>query len=214
MRLLALLVAGLAIAGCGAAHDAASPPASSDPVPAVTVPTTETDVDPMRPPAIVLTSENGQQEAVPGSLCIFSLDPDSGEGEGSCGDSRPSYPSEVTGVAAGDEVAFVFRGAKVVHASGCEGADEQVCIGSVSVQPLGCGNREVQSVPLVTGHETRWTVGLERGAYGLHVFAYFESTAGATGDMTGSLGLTVAGAKKRDALGVRAVEPSMQVCEF
>ena len=67
-------------------------------------------------------------------------------------------------------------------------------------------------MPLVPGSETRWTVDLEPDAYEPDVFAYFESDAGATGDVSGTLGLTVAGAKQWDALGVSAVEPSMWVC--
>ena len=208
VRLLLLLVAGLTVAGCGAAGDVEGPPGSSGPGPTVGVST----ADPMKAPAIVLESGKGHQEAVPGSICVFSLDPDSGEGEGSCGDTGPIHPNAITGVAAGDEVTFAFIGAKVVHAGGCEGADEQICIGSVSVRPLGCGRPEVESVPLVPGRETRWTVDLKPGAYQLDVFAYFESDTGATGDVTGSLGLTVPGGKEYDVLGVRAIEPSMWVC--
>jgi hypothetical protein len=210
MRLLPLLVAGLTLAGCGAAQDVAGPPGSSSLGPTVSVST----ADPMKAPAIVLRSGNGDQEAVPGSVCVFSLDPDSGEGEGSCGDTRPIHPNEITGVQAGDEVTLAFIGAKVVHAGGCQGSDEQVCIGSVSVRPLGCDRGEVERVPLVPGRETRWRVDLEPGAYELDVFAYFETDTGATGDVTGSLGLTVAGGKKWDVLGVRAIEPSMRVCSI
>jgi hypothetical protein len=142
------------------------------------------------------------------------VDPDSGEGQGSCGDSGPIHPAAITGLAAGDEVVFVLDGAEVVRASGCQGGDEQDCIGSVSVKPLGCEKPEVESVPLVLEPETRWTVDLDPGAYELDVFAYFESDAGATGDVSGSVGITVAGGKKWDVLGVRAIEPSMQVCAY
>jgi len=208
MRLLLLFVAGLILAGCGAAQDVARPLGSSQQGSTGSVSTS----DPMNAPAILLKSQYGNQEAVSGSACVFSLDPDSGEGEGSCGDTGPIHPKAVTGVAAGDEVAFAFVGAKVVPAGGCEGADEQVCIGSISVKPLGCELREVESVALVPGPETPWIVDLKPGAYELDVFAYFETDAGATGDVTGSLGLTVAGGKEWDALGVSAIEPSMRVC--
>jgi hypothetical protein len=216
MRLLPLLVVGLALAGCSAAQDAASPPGSAGSEPVVTVPTTQGEVDPAspRPPAIVLTSENGEQEAVQGSSCVEYVDPDSGEGQGSCGDSGPIHPTAVTGLTAGDEVAFVLDGAKVVRASGCHGGDEQDCIGSVSVKPLGCEKPEVESVPLVLGPKTRWTVDLEPGAYELDVLAYFESDSGATGDVSGSVGITVAGGKKWDVLGVQEIKPSMQVCAY
>ena len=76
---------------------------------------------------------------------------------------------------------------------------------------IGCKNRTVETIPLAVGPETRWTVDLEPGAYELDVFAYYES-GGASGDVSGSLGLTVAGAKQWDALHVSPVEPSMWVC--
>jgi hypothetical protein len=66
-------------------------------------------------------------------------------------------------------------------------------------------------VPLAPGPSTTWTVDLEPGAYELHVYANFESKD-ANGDVSGSLGLTVAGAKKWDALGVSRVEPAMWIC--
>lgn len=52
------------------------------------------------------------------------------------------------------------------------------------------------------------------GAYQLDVFALFDTEDGRSGDVSGTLGLTVAGPKKWDALGVGAVERDMKVCPF
>jgi hypothetical protein len=60
-------------------------------------------------------------------------------------------------------------------------------------RPLGCDDRTIETVALAPGPQTPWTVDLEPGAYELDVFGYFESDAGATGDVSGTLGLTVAG---------------------
>jgi hypothetical protein len=215
MRLIPVLLVVLVLAGCGAAAEEERVPASSGEDTAL-VPSTDPEADPPEagPPVIVLRSTGGEQEAVPGSFCADYVDPDSGEGVGVCGDSGPVHPKVVTAVARDDEVTLVFIGAKVVRPSGCHSDDEQGCIGYVYVRPLGCEDREVEAVPLALGRETRWTVDLEPGAYELDVFGYFESDAGATGDVSGALGLTVAGAKENDALGVLDVESRMQVCKF
>ena len=219
MRVFPVLLVGLLLAGCGASREGTNVPASSGEDTAsgegtVLVPSADAEADPpeARPPVIVLRSTEGEQEAVPGSFCADYVDPDSGEGVGVCGDSRPVHPKAVTAVARGDEVKLVFTGARVVRPSGCHSDDEQGCIGYVHVRPLGCEGREVESVPLALGPETRWAVDLEPGAYQLDVFGYFESDEGATGDVSGSLGLTVAGPKENDALGVSAMKPSLAVC--
>src|ERR1044072_9741279 len=107
MRLLLLFVAGLILAGCGAAPDVARPPGSSQPGSTGSGSTT----DPMKAPAILLKSQYGNQEAGSGSACVFSLDPDSGEGEGACGGTGPIHPKAVPGVAAGGASCFgVVRG--------------------------------------------------------------------------------------------------------
>jgi hypothetical protein len=83
------------------------------------------------------------------------------------------------------------------------------------VKPLGCEDREVELLPLALGPETRWKIDLEFGAYELDVFGYFESSDGATGDVSGALGLFVGGGpKKYDALGVTGIKRAMQVCPF
>ncbi len=214
MRFATALLLALALAGCGVERDAAGPPASSgEEETAVTVPRPAIEVDPpkLQPPHIVLESPYGDQTAVQGSYCVEHVDTATGEGQGACSDSAAVRPKEVTAVAAGDEVRFVFVGAEIVSSSGCHGDDPQDCIGYVHVTSLGCDHRWVEIVPLALGAETLWTVDLEPGAYQLDVFGYFESDAGATGDVSGSLGLTVAGPKQWDALGVSASDPAL-VC--
>jgi hypothetical protein len=95
-------------------------------------------------------------------------------------DASATHPKEVTAVAAGDEVRFVFVGAEIVSAVGCHGGDPQDCIGLVGVKPLGCDRRTIETIPLALGPETRWTVDLASGAYQLDVFASYESE-GASG---------------------------------
>jgi hypothetical protein len=115
----------------------------------------------------------------------------------------PTYPEAVTSVAPGDRVAFVLPEAMFKPDS------------IVTIRPLGCSDRTVGTITLEPGTgEHRWRVDLEHGAYQLAVFARFRADDGRTGDVSGSLGLTVAGPKKWDALGVSAVRRSMQVCAF
>jgi hypothetical protein len=170
----------------------------------------------LKPPRILLRNSVGeQQEAVPGSFCVDYLDPASGRGSGVCGDSPAVHPDVVTMALRGDELTFVLSGADVVRPGGCQSNDEQDCIGWISVKPLGCEDREAARVPLALGPETRWKIDLERGAYELDVFGNFETSEGATGDVSGALGLVVGdGPKKYDALGVTGIKPAMQVCPF
>lgn len=161
------------------------------------------------PPTITLASKNGNQDAVQGSYCLH------GAGGGVCADSVATYPREVTVVVAGDEVAVVIADAAVERSPGCHSDNEQDCIGSVTVRPLGCQRPEVQSLPLALGPETHWTVDLDPGAYQLDVHVHFKSSA-ARGDVSGSLGLIVADRTMADgpAAGVSEIQPSMQVCPF
>jgi hypothetical protein len=64
---------------------------------------------------------------------------------------------------------------------------------TVTIRPLGCSDQKVDQ---------------------LDVFALFEAEDGRKGDVSGTLGLTVAGPKTWDAPGVRPVEPDMKVCPF
>jgi hypothetical protein len=207
MRLVLFSLAVLALTGCGAETTV---PGSSGESPTLAQPMVSTEIDEsnLKPPPIFLVSAEGKQLAVQGSFCI------SGQGQGMCGDTGPIHPKAVTAVAQGDEVTFVFSGTKVVRASGCHSDDEQGCIGYAHVSPLGCENPQLEGVPLALGPETRWTVDLEPGAYELDVFGYFESDGDANGDVSGTFGLTVAGAKENDALGVQELKPAMKVCEF
>jgi hypothetical protein len=213
-----LFVLALVLAGCGSTAERTGVPASSGEasVPVETSgPTTSIDESKLKPPGIVLRSSVGEQKAVQGSFCVEYLDPGSGQGSGVCGDSPAVHPTAITVALAGDEVTLVFSGADVVRPSDCHSEEEQGCIGYVYVKPLGCEDPEIERVPLALGPETRWTIDLKRGAYELDVFGYFERSDGATGDVSGSLGLLVGGGPKRyDALGVTGIKPAMQVCSF
>jgi hypothetical protein len=193
VRPLSLLVFALCVAGCGAATEGANVPASSG-VESVPV---ETDTEPLdesklRPPAVLLVSAGGEQEALAGSSCVGYVDPVSGEGVQVCGDTGPIHPDDMTVARPGDEVAIVLEGAQVVRPEGCHSDDEQSCIGEVDVRPLGCVDRHVADIPLTLGEKTEWTIDLEPGAYELNVFAYFEARDGRSGDVSGLLGLLVA----------------------
>jgi hypothetical protein len=98
-----------------------------------------------------------------------------------------------------------------VRAAACHGSDEQDCIGTIAVRPLGCDDRLLATIPLVPGTETRWTVDLDAGGYELDVFAYFETNDGLTGDVSGSLGLLVAADRPTDVIPVGA---DHAVCPF
>jgi hypothetical protein len=109
----------------------------------------------------------------------------------------------VTSVAPGDRVTLIVDGASVKQES------------TVTIRPLGCGDQKVDELAFEPGPGSlEWTVDLDHGAYQLDVFAAFETHEGRSGDVSGTLGLTVAGPKKWDALGVGAVEPDMDVCPF
>ena len=210
MKHVPLLALTLFVAACGGQVEPTDEPrASGD-----TTPTTSTvpvEQSTLTPPRILLRSAVGDQEAVRGSSCVDS----SAQGTGVCADSGPVYPEAVTVALAGDEVTFVFEGARIVRPSSCHSDDEQGCLGYVHVRPLGCDDRLVARVPLERGSETHWTIELERGAYQLDVFGYFATDERTTGDVSGTLGLVVGGGPKEyDALGVTQIKPSMQVCPF
>jgi hypothetical protein len=220
VRRVPLLALALVLAACGSAAERTDQPASSgqESAPVETHDPTEAfDESKLRPPRILLRSIAGQQKAVEGTFCVDYVDQASGRGGGMCSDSPDVHPDSITFAQPGDELTFVFGGADIVHASGCksESEGEQGCIGFVHVKPLGCEDREVERVPLALGSETRWTVDLEPGAYELDVFGYFESSEGASGDVSGGLGLLVGGGPKQDDyLGVVAVERAMMVCPY
>ena len=220
VRLLPLLLLALLLAACGSSVAGTGAPASSgresesasgegtasgpgEPAPE---PVDESD---LQPPPIILVSEYGRQEAVRGSYCVDYVDEETGQGSGMCADSAmPTYPDAVTSVAPGDRVTFVISKAVFKRDS------------VVTVRPLGCTDEVTQGrwglgkIRLEPGTgEHEWAVDLEHGAYQLDVFARFQADDGRSGDVSGSLGLTVAGPKKWDALGVGEITARMPVCD-
>lgn len=208
MRRLPLLVLALALAACGSAAEEANVPASSGEgtVPAETYgPTTgPVDESELKPPPILLLSRAGNQRAVQGSYCVDYVDEATGQGQGACADTAgPTYPKAVTAVLGGDRVTFVVPDAIFKSDS------------VVTIRPLGCTDRVAAEIRLRPGTgEHEWAVDLDHGAYQLDVFARFEAQDGRQGDVSGTLGLSVAGPKKWDALGVSGARRSLQVCPF
>jgi hypothetical protein len=206
VRLVPLLVLALVLAACGSGTEgpAASSGSSEESAEGSgTAPgpggRAEVDDEPgPEPPRISLLYKGQKQNAVPGSYCV------TGQGSGVCMDSAaPLYPNAVTSVMRGDRVTFVLPEAMFKAES------------AVTIRPLGCWDRAVRDFALTPGAgEHEWKVDLPSGAYQLDVFALFEAEDGRSGDVTGSLALTVAGPKKWDALGVGAIADRMPVCEF
>jgi hypothetical protein len=211
VRLIPLLLATLALSACGSAAEQRSAPGSSGQSGEGSVPveTTAPTVAPsgdveLEPPPILLVSETGKQTAARGSYCVDDVNEETGQGSGVCADAAaPTYPKAITAVGPGDPVAFVLHNAAFKPQS------------VVTIRPLGCTDQETRQLSLKprTGLHT-WSVDLEPGAYQLDVFARFEAADGRSGDVSGSLGLTVAGAKENDALGVHDLKPSLAVCPF
>lgn len=192
MKATACLFAfGLVLAGCGAV------PERRGGGPASTSRTPETgslpvdDAEKQKPPPIVLESAAGRQEAVLGSFCVTYTDEASGIGSGTCADSERPSPKLLSTVRPGEEVRISLEGAEVVRPKGCVSEDEQSCIGTVAVHPLGCERKTVAEIPVALGPATTWRVELAPGAYELDVFVYFEAAEGRYGDVSGGLGLLV-----------------------
>jgi hypothetical protein len=193
MRLvLCLLAVSFAGAGCGAGAET-----SGGGAPTVSASAEEVDTSAAaergrtKPPPIVLESDAGSQTAVSGSYCVEYVDEAAGEAGGACADSGPITPKRLSTIRPGEEVRIVLEDADVTRPEGCSSDDEQSCIGSVAVHPLGCERKTVAEIPLALGPETTWRVDLEPGAYELDVFAYFDAPDGRTGDVSGSLGVLV-----------------------
>ena len=214
MRLIALLFVTLVLAACGSAAEETGAPASSGresetasgegtaSAPGEPAPEPADEAE-LKPPAIVLVYRGEKQEAVLGAYCVDYVDTATGQGQGICSDGVAPFPESVTSVAPGDRVTFVFPEATFESKS------------VVKVGPLGCTSEVLDKIVLTPGStEHEWTVDLEHGAYQLDVFARFTADDGRSGDVSGALGLTVAGPKKWDALGVGDVKPSMQVCKY
>jgi hypothetical protein len=218
VRLIPLLLVALVLVACGSASEETGAPASSGQETSgeesaegegtasggIEPPAEPVDGSDLKPPAILLVYRDEEQKAVRGSYCVDYVDEATGQGSGVCADAAmPTYPDAVTSVAGGDQVTFVLPEAVLRPDS------------VVVIRPLGCTERVLDRLALDPGTgEQSWEVDLEHGAYQLDVFARFKADDGRTGDVSGSLGLTVAGPKKWDALGVGGIEPSMEVCEF
>jgi hypothetical protein len=212
MRLVPLLLLVLLVAACGSSVEETGVPASSGPseesaegsgtaTGSGQVPAPADESNP-KPPPILLLYQGQEQEAVSGSYCVDDVDEQTGQASGICADSAaPIFPDAVTSVAFGDRVLFVLPKAVFKPDS------------LVTVRPLGCTDQVVEEIALEPGTGKHpWKVELDHGAYQLDVFARFEADDGRSGDVSGSLGLTVAGPKKWDALGVRDIHPAMEVC--
>jgi hypothetical protein len=196
VRLVPVLVVALIVAGCGGAQGETNLPASSEGGATLAQPKGYVAPD-VKPPAIVLVSQTGEQPAVQGSYCVTGI------GQGTCADmGTPTVPNAVTVVQPGDPVTIVLRETTLKPES------------AVTIRPLGCTDREVEKLALPASGELRWKVALDPGGYQLDVFAIFEADDGTSGDTSGTLGLFVGGAKNGDALGVLEVRPRMQVCKF
>jgi hypothetical protein len=214
VRLLPLLVLALALAACGSSTEQTGVPASSGSseesaegsgtaTGSGQVPEPGNESQP-KPPPILLLYEGQEQKAVRGSYCVQHVEEATGQGSGACADSGgPIYPKSVTSVAGGDRVTFVLPEATFRKES------------VVTIRPLGCTDETVGEIALEpgTGKQT-WKVDLDWGAYQLDVFARFKADDGRTGDVSGSLGLTVAGPKTWDALGVQRITKRMPVCDL
>jgi hypothetical protein len=213
VRRVPLLLVVALLAGCGSSTEETGVPAGSGqeaqgsgsvPTDTTTLPPEPARDDKLKPPPIILVGSMETQRAEQGSYCVDYVDEATGRGEGVCADmAGPIRPEVVTAVAAGDRVTFVLPEAAFQPES------------SVTIRPLGCSDQEVGRITLEPGTgEQEWTVDLDSGAYQLDVFARFEADDGRTGDTSGTLGLTVAGSKKWDALGVRSVVRAMAVCPY
>jgi len=147
---------------------------------------------PAEPPELVLKSAAGRQDAVIGAFCLE----DPSEGVGTCSDSPAVEPVELTVARPGDRLILRLEQARVVE-------------GRILVHPLGCGERTTAAVPLRRAAGTPFAVDLAPGAYELDVFASFQAHGGQAGEMTGSLGLLVAGT---NAPGIVPASEDLNVC--
>jgi hypothetical protein len=184
-RAASLLVTALALAGCGASESEQLDEAENN-----------------RRPLILLESVAGRQQGVGGSSCVY----DAAAGVGTCGATGAVAPDRLSTVRPGEEVRVLIEGADVTRPAGCVSEDEQACIGSAIVRPLGCEDETVAEIPLSLGPETAWSVDLSPGDYELDVVASFDAPDGRYGQVSGSLGLRVDPNAPREI--VAAVGPS------
>jgi hypothetical protein len=130
-----------------------------------------------QPPAIELVSAAGTQLAVAESSCVTSTQ--DGQGVGVCGDTEDMKPRELSLVRPGEEIVIRLRDASVTE-------------GTLEVRRLSCDIETFTELKLEAGPETGWRVDIPPGQYELQVYADFEAPDGASGDVSGSLGIFVA----------------------
>ena len=202
MRFLPFTFAALALAGCGAATTA---PGSSGEEKTLRQPsTTVVEQSDLAPPAVYLISAGGKQRAAEGSSCISYTDPDTGQGVGRCGDAAGLVrPASMTVVQPGDNVIVTIPGATLKRES------------TITIHPLGCEDKQTETIDFPQSGELHWAVDLDHGAYQLDVFALFDADNGINGDLSASLGLLVGGGPKQyDYSGVVALDKILAVCPF
>jgi len=187
---LSVLAVALFLAGCGteeagvgggstqAADTEASPPVD--------------DEEFKHPPAIFLESAAGRQRAVEGGTsCISWRDPSSDHVTvGMCSDGFDPAPLSLSTVRPGEEIRILLEEGEVVRSDSCSEDDEQECIGTGHVHPLGCGKEDVAVIPFSLGPVTTWRAELAPGAYEVDYFINFVAP-GRGGDVSGALGLLV-----------------------
>jgi hypothetical protein len=191
VRVVLLLVVSALAGGCGAAERVGGGPTSTAVQPDTESEPPFDEAEKTKPPPIVLETAAGRQRAVRGSSCVDYVDEASGYGVGVCADTERPSPSRLSTVRPGEEVLIRLEDAEVVRPEGCVSEDEQSCIGTAAVHPLGCARKTVAEIPLAAGPATAWRVELEPGAYEVEVFAYFAAADGRSGDLSGALGLLV-----------------------
>jgi hypothetical protein len=170
MRLLPLLLATLLLGACGTASETQDLPASSNAT--ETAPTAPTTAVAPRPPAIVLVSAAGKQNAVLGTYCL------SGAGTGVCADSAPTHPEEASVVPAAEHLSLLL----------VDGSPDGKWM--VTVRRLGCERTEVATLDAAS--DEAFSLEVEPGDYQLDVTVRFKhGPGGTTGDVSGSVGLVV-----------------------
>jgi hypothetical protein len=145
-------------------------------------------------PPLVMTSKAGRHVADQGSFCVDGTQ--RSVGVSVCADVFELDVTRVSVVRPGEAVRIRLRGARIVHRSRLCGPSRR-CPAVVSVAALGCD--EVIRRFRLRGSTTSWKVRLEPGAYQLDVFVgRFRARDGRTGRTSGSFGLFVDPAAKRD----------------
>jgi hypothetical protein len=150
-------------------------------------------------PPLVMASKAGHHVADQGSFCVDSRR--SSVGVSVCADVFELEVTRVSVVRPGEVVRIRIPGARIVQRSRfCRPSGR--CPAHVSVAALGC-DEAIRRFRL-TGSTTSWKVRLDSGAYEVNVVVgRFQTRDGRTGYTTGSFGLLVDPAAKRDIVRVR-----------